>query len=421
MADSRQHWKKLEAVLAHLRRKGWRHWAVVVFVLIASTLVRPYVDEYLGFDKARNWLSQRLLEWYWQPLEPRYVKVLLIGDDEYWRGSLAARVPIKRDYLAHLVEDLDAANAAAIALDFDVRLPDPSRLADFPEYRAETEQLIHAILSAAEQRSIVLSKTVREVAGERYVLEPDIYQLYGLCSRFDAEGQLSHSSTPDFPISARAGRHISCGYIALTRDKRMLPARLPLADGNFVDSFALAIARTSNPDEARRIGQTVRYGSFIPMAKLDENHAIQSARDVIQGNDATLAILEHKIVVVGAGWSSQAAGRGLRVDLHETPIGRLNGALIHANFAEAFLDSRTYRHVPGIVLNAAEFAFGLLASAIFALFPGIVRGLAGLIGLTGVLIAIQWAVMHLFGVFFEAFLPLVGVWLHSIWEQLFER
>jgi len=141
----------------------------------------------------------------------------------------------------------------------------------------------------------------------------------------------------------------------------------------------------------------------------------------MEGNDATLALLEHKIVVVGAGWSSQAAGRGVRVDLHETPIGRLNGALIHANFAEAFLDSRAYRHVPGIVLDVAEFVFGLLASAIFALAGGIVRSSLGLLGLTGVLIGIQWAVMHLFGVFFEAFLPLVGVWLHSIWEQLFER
>jgi len=421
MADLRQHREKIRAALAHLRRKGWRHWTVVVFVLIFGTLVRPYVDEYLGFDKARNWLSQRLLEWYWQPLEPRYVKVLLIGDDEYWRGSLAARVPIKRDYLAQLVDDLDGANAAAIALDFDVRLPDPTRLADFPEYRLETEQLIHSILKAAEQRSIVLSKTVREAGGGRYVLEPDIYQLYGLCNRFDAAGQLAHSATPQFPISARAARHISCGYIALTRDKRMLPARLPLTDGNFVDSFALAIARTSNPEEAARIGRTVSYGSFIPMAKLEEYHAIQSARDLIQANDAALRILEHRIVIVGAGWSSQAAGRGVRVDLHDTPIGRLNGALIHANFAEAFLDSRAYGHVPGIVLDVAEFVFGLLASAVFALSSGIVRSVAGLIGLTGVLVAIQWAVMHLFGVFFEAFLPLVGVWLHSIWEQLFER
>jgi CHASE2 domain-containing sensor protein len=421
MADLRQHREKIKAVLARLRRKGWRHWAVAVFVLILGTLVRPYVDEYLGFDKARNWLSQRLLEWYWQPLEPRYVKILLIGDDEYWRGSLAARVPIKRDYLAHLVDDLDAANAAAIALDFDVRLPDPTRLADFPEYRAETEQLIHAILNAAEKRSIVLSKTVRELSGGRYVLEPDIYQLYGLCSHFDGRGQLTHSSASTFAISARASRHISCGYIALTRDRRMLPARLPLTDGNFVDSFALAIARTANPDEAQKIGETVSYGSFIPMAKLEEYHAIQSARDVIQGNEDTLSVLEHRIVVVGAGWSSQAAGRGVRVDLHETPIGRLNGALIHANFAEAFLDSRAYSHVPGIVLNLAEFVFGLLASAVFALSSGLVRSVAGLIGLTGVLIAIQWAVMHLFGVFFEAFLPLVGVWLHSIWEQLFER
>ncbi|MDE2136674.1 MAG: CHASE2 domain-containing protein, partial [Gammaproteobacteria bacterium] len=265
-----RHRERIQAVIAHLRRKGWRHWAVVIFVLIAGTLVRPYVDEYLGFDKVRNWVSQRLLEWYWQPLEPRYVKVLLIGDDEYWRGSLAARVPIKRDYLAHLVDDLDAANAAAIALDFDVRLPDPARLADFPEYRAETEQLIHSILKAAEQRSIVLSKTVREAGGGRYVLEPDIYQLYGLCSRFNGSGQLAHAGTAGFALSARAARHISCGYIALTRDKRMLPARLPLTDGNFVDSFALAIARTANPDEARRIGATVRYGSFIPMEKLEE-------------------------------------------------------------------------------------------------------------------------------------------------------
>src|SRR5579872_5786481 len=43
--------------------------------------------------------------------------LVLIGDEEYWRGELARRVPIKRDYIGKLVRALDEANSAIIMLD----------------------------------------------------------------------------------------------------------------------------------------------------------------------------------------------------------------------------------------------------------------------------------------------------------------
>lgn len=51
--------------------------------------------------------------------------VVLIGDEEYWKGELARRAPIKRDYLAKPVKQLDIADPALIALDFDLRSQTP--------------------------------------------------------------------------------------------------------------------------------------------------------------------------------------------------------------------------------------------------------------------------------------------------------
>src|ERR1700710_2999863 len=55
--------------------------------------------------------------------EPLWTAVVLIKDDEYWKGSLAGRAPIKRDYLADLLLDIDGCDPYVIVLDFDFTSP----------------------------------------------------------------------------------------------------------------------------------------------------------------------------------------------------------------------------------------------------------------------------------------------------------
>ena len=69
---------------------------------------------------------QWLLDHGPRPPEPKYVKIVLVEDDEYWEGSPAGRRPIKRSYLKDLVDHLVAAKAYVIALDFDLRTPNPA-------------------------------------------------------------------------------------------------------------------------------------------------------------------------------------------------------------------------------------------------------------------------------------------------------
>ena len=56
-----------------------------------------------------------------RPIRPKRTALVLIGDDEYWGGELKRRVPIKRDYLAKLVNKLDQAQPELIVLDFILR------------------------------------------------------------------------------------------------------------------------------------------------------------------------------------------------------------------------------------------------------------------------------------------------------------
>ncbi len=120
------------------------YWLSAGLVLVVSFLARPYLDRYLRLVDFRYRLFQWLNQLNPRVLEPRFVKVVLIDDDEYWKGEPSGRRPIKRSYLAELVRALDDADAATIALDFDLRLPDPDSMRLPADYQAETDVLIAA-------------------------------------------------------------------------------------------------------------------------------------------------------------------------------------------------------------------------------------------------------------------------------------
>lgn len=418
---------KIQTVVAKLRSRGWSHWTIAALVLAIGILFTDYADEHLQLDVVRNALSQKLLEWYWRPPEPGDVKVVLIRDEDYWQPGLGGRVPIRRDFLAHVVKALDDANAFVIGLDFDMRLPHPSKLWDFPEYHEESLDLARAVVAAAEHHKIVLPKTVRRVVSGRYQLEPDLYQLYGICTQLNPNGQWSDPGTAELGISKRAANNISCGYIKLNLDKRELPTQVILTNGALLDSFSLSVARAHNPSRVADVGSSLLYASYIrpeqldPPDKRDGTRVVYSAHEVISGSLDSMAAMNAQTVIVGSDWNTRAEGRGPKTDLHDTPVGPMGGAMVHLNFAEAFLDLRTYHHVPHAVTTALEIGLSAGAAIWFALLAGPGQKILALVTGTVLLIGVEWVTLNLFGLFLEVFVPFVGLWIHSLFEGFAAR
>lgn len=399
----------LPSIAKRLREKSWHYWVWAAIVLIVASTGSRYVYGYLHADTARSYLFQQMLSWEPRSVEPRKIKLVLIEDDDYWLGPLAGRRPIKRDYLARLVDRLVDMNAHIIALDFDVRLQNP-KTKDIPEdYRAETQRLIEAIQRAVERgKKVVLATPIS--GQDAYTIDPDIYQASGLCTRQDSAALLSNR-----PVDP-----ITCGYIALPYDPLAFPSRLQMADGGFLDSFSLAIARADSPVLVDRkidqIGTEVRYSNFISHQEFLSSGSEFSAKALLDGKVDRNGI-DSKAVIVGANWSRDAAGRGPLVDLHWTPVGTIVGAELHANFAEAFLDDRVFRATPEWVLDGIEIFLGVLAALAFAAIPTLPGKLLGIAVAILLLFLTTWVGLQ-FGRFIDLFLPVIGLGLHSLIERL---
>jgi CHASE2 domain-containing sensor protein len=400
-----------------LREKDLRYWITALLLLAFTTTATPHIYSYLGLTGLRAKLFEWLATAGPRPLEPRFIKVVLIGDDDYWRGQDAGRRPIDRNLLADLVRNLSTAGAHVIALDFDLRLPDPDATAVPALYQDETKNLITAIVSAAQNgHKIVLSKTIWVDAQGNYIFDRDAYAAYGLCTDLDAQGNWQNPGN-GIVVDAAAQRNISCGYIALPYDEIGVPGQLRLGNGKYLDSFALAVAQARNYGTITT-GTTLSYGDYIPEATWRGQGMVLSSHAVLQpGSD--LSALDGQTVIVGADWYTLAVRRGDLIDVHATPVGPMIGALIHANFAEALLDSRTYRGTSATLIHGAELVFGLLAAAVFALAKRLWTKLAAVVVLLLLLLLIQWSALHLMGVFFDGFVPLLALLLHSFYERLF--
>jgi CHASE2 domain-containing sensor protein len=392
-----------------LREKSWHYWVWAAIVLVVASTGSPYVYGYLHAETARSYLFQQMLSWGPIPVAPRKSVVVLIEDDDYWLGPLAGRRPIKRDYLARMVDRLVDMNAHIIALDFDVRLQNPNTKNIPEDYRAETQRLIEAIKRAVEHgKKIVLATPI--AGRDAYTIDPDIYQASGLCTRQDSAALLSNR-----PVDA-----VTCGYIALPYDPLAIPSRLQMADGGFLDSFSLAIARADSPVLVDRlidrIGTEVRYSNFISHQEFQSSGSEFSAKALLGGQVDRNGV-DSKDVIVGANWSRDAAGRGPLVDLHWTPVGQIVGAELHANFAEAFLGERVFRATPEWVLDGIEIFFGVLAALAFAAIPTLPGKLLGIAVAILLLFVATWVGLQ-FGLFFDLFLPIIGLGLHSLIERL---
>jgi CHASE2 domain-containing sensor protein len=432
MASGRQKSARGSAALAtrlvtRLKHKGVRYWTTALIVFVLATLGSPTVYRALEVEQYRSKYFQWLLDHGPRAASPLFVGIILVDDRSYWGARFAGRAPIKRKYLAELIRAVPA-HVQVIAVDFDMRLPDPHAMKVPEEYQAESCELIGAIRDvAARGARVVLAAPISFDAHRQYQRDSDIYQAYGLCSpRVPAPPPKACDVSLGPDIKSR----ISCGYIALPDDILEIPPTLRLADGTPLDSFSIALARAHRPERVAEVIDTargaVRYGSFIAEERfVDAGLRLTADRlldatpsDPKQADLTENATLSRDAVIIGGNWRAYAKDRGPWIDSHATPIGLMTGTTLHANFAEAILDSRAFPALPKWFLEAIEIALAALAAGVFALSRSVVAKLCWLAGMLAALLFFQWLLMHAVGVFFDAFLPLVGLALHSVYERL---
>jgi CHASE2 domain-containing sensor protein len=419
-----------EWVSADVRRESVRYWLTAVVVLCASVWASPYINASLNLDPLRLGIFQRLTELLGgHYLQPKFSQLVLIGDDDFWDGDLAHRLPTNRAWLATLLDKLDKDGATVIALDFDMRLPHENmagRPGDYHEldkdYRDETEALIKEIDKVARGHKIVLTKTLIGVPGN-YHLAPDVFQPYGICTERKADGSWENPGTKDFFIDQNnTAKNIFCGHIALPYDVLRLPLMVDLTNAGKLDSFALAVARAWSPKVAADIASGDYYGSFMPPETVNEFAPPVSTHDIMADAPKAVAAVAGKIVIVGAGYHRSAFGDvdGGRADSHRTPVGPIVGAELHDNFVEAVLSGRVSSALSPRILDMLEIVFGILAALVFAFFKRVSVKLAVLGGLFVFLLLMQFIMMAVFYTYFEALVPLVGLAVHSIVARVLE-
>jgi CHASE2 domain-containing sensor protein len=380
---------------SHLRRRGLAHWTVVLVLITAGTLIGHWVSQRQIWIDVRYAVYQRTFD-FTHPhgsLYPKRTALVLVQDEEYWKGDLAGRAPIKRDYLARLIRKLDAADVAVVAVDFDLRSPVPDgSLVEHPDYLPETEQLREAVKDVGSRRPVVLPAILG----------------------FDAEGNYQEQSTvlrgSDFGTA-----DVRSGYIQLPYDLRRVPVAVELNDGKPLDSFAGAIVAaadsTAHARLARQAQDALPFGSYMNEAAFSSRGpepTVFSAGDVLQEDVPLLRRqLGHKIVIISGAWSANGYHSGPRADVHLTPAGLLPGAFIHANFLEALLSDRTYKPVGEGAVIAFDVLLVLVAAATMAL-PLAAWLKAGVITTLGILFAaLSYFLIQNLGLFFDFFVPVV--------------
>jgi len=393
--------------LAQLRSKGIAHWLTVLVLTALGTYIGHWISQKQVWVDVRYWIYQKTFDAarVRGPLYPKRTALVLIGDEEYWKGELAGRAPIKRDYLAKLVEKLDAADAAVIALDFDFRSPVPDgSMIEHPDYREETARLAQTLKTVGARRAIVLPATVGFDAQGYYVERTIVFHGF------------------DF-----GGARVVKGYIQLPYDLRRTPVGLELGSGEMLDSFALAMVGAVDATAHQRIAaqgmDALPFASYMTerdfAGTTPEDAKLFSSSAILNTDPAVLRKnLGARIVIVGGAWSSLAYGTGKRVDTHPSPAGTMPGVFLHANYVEAILNDRTYRPLSENLVMALEIALVLGVAVILALNMGTQRKFALVSAVCVGFVFVSYFFLQNLGMFFDFFVPVAVLSGHLAVEKV---
>ena len=409
-------------LVAIWKSKSPSYWLTALVVLCASIYFTPSVNRRLGLDPLRYKLFQITGSLTERPLRARFTKVVVIDNKDFLDKSNGIS-PVNRAYLGSIVDALNKTNVQIIALDFIFHFADqrttPVRVGDFSSVGnvSEVDALIKAVIAAANNnKKIVLPIDImpRQDGTVPYHVVPAIYQAYGLCTALKADGIWENTGTRGFELSARARRNINCGYIELPVDMRQVPPLIDVQQGWRIASLSLAIAAAKDPQVIAAVGDKTRFVTYLPTSQIES----LTARQLLKGDVDVLDTQQPSAVIVGGTWLAHDY-QGM-VDLHDAVTGKISGVLIQENFAEGILDGRMTPPLPDWMLLSIEITLGIVFAFVFAAVPHFWAKLLVLAGLAAALFVVQWLMFALFGNFLEAFVPLLGLSLHSILEKLTE-
>lgn len=325
--------------------------------------------------------------------------LVLIGDDEYWKGPYEGRRPINRESLGQLVAALDKYDPKVIALDFDFSSPTPDgSIVEFPKYMDETKKLADTIKDVSSRRSVVLARTLG--FDGRWIEESDVYDKFDL-------GQ------------------VRFGYIALYSDYRLVPKSLPLRSGDRLDSFAEAIVRcfdlTGNGVKCDHHDDSLTYaGAYL----YEDQFTKYSANQIISPDNSTrlelLDKLPGKIVIIGGAWNRYAYNRPPRIDERYTPVGFMPAVYLHANWVESMLESRTARPLWYLPRWILEFLLGFAAYYVFTSELWWLWKLLYVPALALFWLGVAYVSAQNFGVFFDPFIVTLVSLAKAGYEQVSE-
>lgn len=385
--------------LGTLRDRSALYWFTAAASILIGMIIADILDENQTWLKTRYWIYQRLANCSPQQPDPDRTALVLIGDNEYWKGPLARRIPIRRDYLAQIVRKLDSCDPSVIALDFDLRspMPDGTKI-DNSEYEDETKLFISAILDASKHRAVILPATLGVNAKGYFFAESAVYGTLPL-----VDGRLQR------------------GYIQFVDDIRKIPLAQRVEGGEKLDSFAEAVVRAAR--KSRRVKELdksngLAFGSFMEA----ERFTTIPAGDLISPkNDQACELIRHNIAIVGAAWHQFTFHTGALIDLHPTPVGLLSGVFVHANYVEALLGSRIRTPVRKALAELLDFTFAVILALLLAVrTERLVIKTALILALcVGVMLASYFAWQNL-GLFFEAFFPTVFLLAHALGDYLYD-
>ena len=397
--------------------KTWTFWSAASLVAIIGGLSYGYEsvkDQFPWLVTAQLWSYGRMAHAQARPSRAKWVIGIEVDNPSFFGEVMHRKGPediTDRDFLAQVVRRAVEANAAVIALDINL----VSEETNAESTDAEDQHLWDAIQFAAGRHVPV----VLTFALETRKMRP-------LNNLFD---QPMGSPCND-PVTDYAPRS---GFDHAPEDKRKIPLVVDAysQDGSTklaCRSFALQVVDAYerqlgiDPPTVKRLEDTIgdrqfAYTTFLRQS--DFPHV--SALEVYKGNAEALALLDHRIVLIGGNrtaWPTDNTNPpiGDMLDYHNSPEGPMAGMYFHANYVEGLLDDRIQSNIPRGVAALIDM---LLATAILLaihLLQGTFR-IAVVTLLIIVPILIAYAAMVTLGYCFDFVLPVALTLLHPAIER----
>jgi CHASE2 domain-containing sensor protein len=399
-----------------------------ILLIVGAIWVVHYLESNYKFLDWRLQFHQNIHTWAAErrgkPLKDQNTIVVLIGDNEFWKGDYEGRTPLNESVLAKLVESVTKLKPRVIALDFNFSgLTRDGSMIESPKYLKDAKTFADAVRKASsEDCAVILTKFLRIVKSS----DGGYYD--AIPNRFDG-------------VDPGLKDVVDFGYINLTKDYRVIPQTLVVKDGTEVDSLSEAVVKAFRLPQAESDSEI--DNSYCGALIERSGFVVHYADEIAKADQKRLGELRQefagKIVIIGGAWTQDAAADPndkctpvTTVDTQETPAGPMPAVFIHANWIESILAGRTGRPLSEFWRSAIEFVVGLFAFLLFRDWIPWLKGHHKALLLLQIaffpLVVVFWILISYlgfqnFGLFIDPLLGLVGAFLAlvdrfgtNVWE-----